>query len=143
MSDFSQLYSSQSWSQNQIDEQLNITGRFNRDQFKANNDKLSVKTFRESLQNSEKHIWDLQFFCDRYHLDNMGDDEHDNSTQWETSSGLPDLLMSIVNLEKMNKPDISASNLVITANMLNLSEYAETESKPDFEYKETFEWFDS
>ena len=76
MVDYSQAYKANGWSREMIRRnRINIAGRFDREMYDMNNMVLSTENYKESLENSDKQIWEVPFFYEPYDEDNDSTDE--------------------------------------------------------------------
>lgn len=68
---------------------LNVSGRFNRESFKKNQELLSVENMKKGMQVRGKHIWELPFYTNKYAEDNdTSDEESSEDEEVQTKAGL-------------------------------------------------------
>lgn len=63
---------------------LNVSGRFNRESFKKNEELLSVENMKKGMQVRGKHLWELPFYSNKYQEDNDTSDEESDSEEEQT-----------------------------------------------------------
>ena len=96
LGDYSSIFRANGCPEEEMTNNLSISGRFNRDTFKELQEALSVDSIRDKLQNSSKQVWEIPFVSNDFEEDDFSsneaqseayDDEDDNDVYGDEEAG--------------------------------------------------------